>query len=71
MKIFKQLPVLFILLCYNSSSYAEEAKKNCKSIAKAETGIKMFNRLKCKLGNDNTEGIGKKLKNIFKKEDND
>ena len=45
----------------------EDCRENCESITKADTGVKMYERLKCKLGKDKDEGIGTKLKNIFKK----
>jgi len=67
MKFFKLLIMLCIFIFYHSSSFAEVSKKNCESVAAADTGVKMFKRLKCKLSNDESEGIGKKLKNIFKK----
>ena len=67
MKIIKSLPLISILLLYSSNSIAE-TKKDCSSI-EADTGVKMYEKLKCKIDNSSSESIGKKLKNIFKRKD--
>ena len=64
MKIIKFIPLLFILTFYNTSSFAE-TKKDCSF--KADTGVKMYEKWKCKMGKTEGDGFGKKLKSIFKK----
>ena len=64
MKIIKFIPLLFILTLYNTSSSAE-TKKDCSF--KADTGVKMYEKWKCKMGKTEGESLGKKLKSIFKK----
>ena len=64
MKIIKFIPLLFILTFFNTSSFAE-TKKDC--LFKADTGVKMYEKWKCKMGKTEGEGFGKKLKSIFKK----
>ena len=68
MKLIKFLPLLFILTFLNSTSFAE-TKKDCGSIIKADTGVKMYEKWKCKMGKDGDGDFGKKLKNLFKKKE--
>ena len=68
MKLLKLIPVLFIITLYNTNSFAE-TQKDCSSI-KADTGVKMYEKLKWKMGKENGDGLGKKLKNLFKKKAN-
>ena len=69
MKLFKLIPVLFILMLFNTNSFAE-TKRDCSSI-KTDTGVKMFEKLRCKMGKEKGkekgEGLGTKLKKLFKK----
>ena len=65
MKILKFLPLILVLTLYNSSSLAE-TKKDCSSIV-ADTGVKMYEKLKCKMDQDDSTGFKSKLKNLFKK----
>ena len=65
MKLIKFIPLLPILILYNTNSFAVE-KKDCSTI-KADTGVKMYEKWKCKMGKPEGEGFGKKLKNLFKK----
>ena len=58
--------IAFVLIFYISSSFAEEKKNDC-SLIKADTGVKMYEAWKCKKGIQDGEGLGKKLKNLFKK----
>ena len=68
MKLAKFIPLLFIITLYSSVSLAE-SNKDCGSILKAGTGVKMYEKLKCKMSNNGDENFGKKLKNLFKKKD--
>jgi hypothetical protein len=45
----------------------KEQKKDC-SIIKAKTGKKMYDAWKCKMGKEDGEPLGKKIKKLFKKE---
>ena len=60
--------ILFITITYllSLNALAQETKKDCSSI-KADTGVKMYKKWKCKMDIPEGEGIGKKLKNLFKK----
>ena len=69
MRLLKFIPILFVLTLYNSNSFAEEKKKNC-SLIKAETGVELYEKIRCKMGEKKGEGLGEKLKSIFKKKDN-
>ena len=66
MKIIKFIPLLFILTFFNTSAFAE-TKKDCSF--KADTGVKMYEKWKCKMGKDGDGDFGKKLKNLFKKKE--
>jgi len=68
MKFLKIIPILCILILYNTNTQAE-TKLDCSAI-KADTGVKMYEKLRCKMGKENGEGLGKKLKNLFKKKNN-
>ena len=69
MKILKFISLLTVLSLFSLNSFAEE-NKNCQSVLKAETGQKLWESWKCKMGKtDDPENpsIGKKIKNLFKK----
>ena len=68
MKLLKFVPLLLIFTLYNSNSFAEEAKKDC-SLIKADSGVELYEKIRCKMGKDKGEGLGKKLKNLFKKKE--
>jgi len=63
MKILKLIPLLIILSLFQTNAFSE-TKKDCDSI-KADTGVKIYEKWKCKTGKD--EGLGKKIKSFFKK----
>ena len=65
MKIFKFIPILFILSLYNSNSYAE--KIDCSSI-ETYTLMGMIDKHRCKKGEPPREKnkFGKKLKKLLK-----
>ena len=65
MKKIKFLSI-FLMLVFFSSNLLAETKPNCDEI-KADTGVKMYEKWKCKQGKTGGEGIGQKLKKIFKK----
>ena len=66
MKLTKITSLLFIITLYNSVSFAE-TKEDCGSLLNADTGVKMYEKLKCKMGKDGDDNLGNKLKNLFKK----
>ena len=66
MRLLKFIPILFVLALYNSNSLAGEEKKDC-SLIKADTGVELYEKIRCKMGKEKGEGLGKKLKNLFKK----
>ena len=68
MKLLKFLPLLIVLLLYNSGSFAEEAQRDC-SLIKANTGVEWYEKIRCKMGKEENKGSGlsTKLKNLFKK----
>jgi len=66
MKSLINIIIAFVLIFYISSSFAEEKKKDC-SLIKADTGVKMYENWKCRKGLQDFEGLGKKLKSLFKK----
>ena len=65
MKLLKIIPVLFIITLYNTNSFAE-SKRDCSAI-ETDTAVKMYEKLRCKMGKEEGEGLGKKFKNLFKK----
>ena len=65
MKLLKLIPVLFIITLYHTNSFAE-SNRDCSTI-KADTGVKMYEKWKCEMGKKKGDGLGKKLKNLFKK----
>ena len=65
MKLLKLIPVLFIITLYNTNSFAE-SKRDCSAI-KTDTGVKMYEKWRCKMSKEEGEGLGTKLKNMFKK----
>ena len=65
MKLLKLIPVLFVLTLFNTNSFAE-TKSDCSSI-KADTGVKIYEKWRCKMGKEKSEGLGTKLKKLFKK----
>ena len=67
MKLFKLITIIIILTFYNTSTFSE-TKQDCSSF-EADTGVKLYEKLKCKLGKEKGEGFGKKLKNLLKKKD--
>jgi len=67
MKSFKLITPIIVLILFISTSIAEEKEKDCSSL-KADTGVELYKKLKCKMGDEKGEGLGKKLKNLFKKE---
>ena len=68
MKTHKIIILTIFITMISFNIYAEEKKKDC-SIIKAETGMKMYEAWKCKMGKEDGEPLGKKLKNLFKKKD--
>jgi len=66
MKSLVNIIIFFVSIFYISSSFAEEKKKDC-SLIKADTGVKMYEAWKCRKGLQDGEGLGKKLKSLFKK----
>ena len=66
MKFFKIIPLLIVLSLYNSTSLAEQTK-DCTF--KADTGVKLLEKIRCKMGVEKNEGegLGKKIKGFFKK----
>ena len=65
MKLLKLIPVLFVLTLFNTNSFAE-TKRDCSSI-KTDTGVKIYEKLRCKMGKEKGEGLGTKFKKLFKK----
>ena len=65
MKLLKLIPVLFIITLYNTNSFAE-SKRDCSAI-KTDTGVKIYEKLRCKMGKEKGEGLGTKFKKLFKK----
>ncbi len=65
MNVFKIITLTTIITIFSFSAFAEDKKKDC-SIIKAETGMKMYEAWKCKMGKEDGEIIGKKFKNLFK-----
>ena len=65
MKLFKLIPVLFILMLFNTNSYSE-TKRDCSSI-KDDTGVKIYEKWRCKMGKEKGEDLGTKFKKLFKK----
>ena len=68
MKLLKFSPLLIVLLLYNSGSFAEEMKRDC-SLIKANNGVELYEKIRCKMGKEKSKGPGlsKKLKSLFKK----
>ena len=68
MKIFKLIPILFVLIVFNSNSYAED----CDAI-KMNSSVNIIKKMKCKAGGDtsvSSESSEKKdgiLSKIWKK----
>jgi len=67
MKIINLLTIILFTTILNLKAFAAD-NKDCKSI-KADTGVKIYQKIKCKIDEEKGEGLGKKLKNIFKKKD--
>tara|TARA_Y100000590_G_C15213891_1_gene823599 strand:- start:214 stop:417 length:204 start_codon:yes stop_codon:yes gene_type:complete len=65
MKKIKFLPILLMFAFINTHSIAD-TKTDCSQI-KTDTAVKMYEKWKCKKGNPDGEGLGKKIKNLFKK----
>ena len=59
------LPILFSFLFISTYSVADT--NNICSEIKADTAVKMYEKWKCKKENPDSEGLGKKIKNLFKK----
>ena len=66
MKLLKFIPLFCVLTLFNSNSFAENAKKNCSSII-ADSGVELYEKIRCKMGKEKGEGLGKKIKYLFKK----
>ena len=66
MKLINILILTLALLAFNSQSYAEETKIDCSTI-KADNGVKLYEKIRCKMGKEKGEGFGKKIKGFFKK----
>ena len=66
MKFLKLILVLLVLTFYNSASFSIETK-DCSF--KADTGVKLVEKIRCKMGSEKKEGegLGKKIKQFFKK----
>ena len=65
MKLKKILSFLFFLLLCNTTLYAE-TKTDCSKL-KSDTAVKIYEKWKCSQDNPDSEGLGKKIKNLFKK----
>ena len=65
MTINKILKFIIIIFFLSSVAIAEE-KKDCSAI-KVDTGVKLYEKWKCKQGSDPAGNIGDKLKKLFKK----
>jgi hypothetical protein len=66
MKIIKVITIMLVIFTFNSQSFSEEIKRDCSEI-KADTGVKMYEKLRCKMGKEKGEGLGNTIKNLFKK----
>ena len=58
--------ILLVLMLYDSNAFADDAKKDC-SLIKADSGVELYEKIRCKMGKEKGEGLGKKLKKLFKK----
>tara|TARA_B100000029_G_C17141820_1_gene802708 strand:+ start:229 stop:435 length:207 start_codon:yes stop_codon:yes gene_type:complete len=65
MKIIKFQSCIIILLLFTGLSFADD-KNNCSNM-ESDTGVKMYKKIKCKMGQEKGEGLSTKIKNIFKK----
>ncbi len=65
MKIIRLLPYIILVSLFSSFSFAEN-KDNCSQMG-ADTGVKIYKKIKCKMEQSKDESIGNKIKNIFKK----
>ena len=65
MTINKIIKIIVIMFFFSGLALAEE-KKDCSTI-KADTGVKLYEKWKCKQGSDPAGNIGSKLKKLFKK----
>ncbi len=65
MTINKIIKLIIVTFFISGVALAEE-KKNCSKI-KADTGVKLYEKWKCKQGNGASADIGSKLKKLFKK----
>ena len=65
MTINKIIKIIIMISFFSGVALAEE-KKDCSSI-KADTGVKMYEKWKCKKGSDPAGNISNKLKKLFKK----
>ena len=63
----KFIPFIIAACIFCGTSLADN-KKDCSKI-EADTGAKMYEKWKCMSGKSDGEGIGKKLKNFFKKKE--
>ena len=66
MKLLKLISIILALTLYNTNSFAT-TKSDC-SLIETNTGMKIYEKVKCKMGKDKSEGFGKKFKNLFKKD---
>ena len=66
MKLIKILALTMLFSSFSLFSTAEE-KKDCSQI-KNDTIVKSYDKIRCMMGKEKGEGIGKKLKSFFKKE---
>tara|TARA_Y100001960_G_scaffold297493_1_gene343939 strand:+ start:633 stop:839 length:207 start_codon:yes stop_codon:yes gene_type:complete len=66
MKIIKISTILFVLSIGGTNAFAE-TKQDCAAM-KSDTGVKLVEKIKCKMENsDQNASFGEKIKNIFKK----
>ena len=65
MKIFKLLLYIVVISLFTIISFAD-VENDCSKI-KSDTGVKIYEKIKCKMGQEKSEGISSKIKNIFKK----
>ena len=66
MKILKFIPIIIILILFNSTSFAEEKKRDCSEISTG-TLMSVIDKWRCKRGKDEMNLNLDGLKNVFKK----
>tara|TARA_Y100000590_G_scaffold162295_1_gene186038 strand:+ start:5378 stop:5608 length:231 start_codon:yes stop_codon:yes gene_type:complete len=68
MKSIKIILASIIVLTFSLNTAKAEAKTDCSQIS-ADTGVALYKKLRCKMGQPVTEEgkLGKKIKNFLKK----